>query len=202
MNFVAIDFETANSNRSSACEIGLTVVENGIIKEAFSYLIKPEPNYFHSINTSIHGINARMVANEPSFDLVWEQLQPLFENNNLIAHNAGFDFSVLRYSLDHFGITYPNLRYSCSYQISKRVWRHLPSYRLNSLCEHLDVPLNHHRAESDAIACAKIALKAFEQHEVSTFEELEEAFNLKIGKLYPGGYKPASSKRSYYKRKR
>ena len=45
-NFTAFDFETANYKRSSACAIGLVKVENGVIVEEKSFLIKPQPNYF------------------------------------------------------------------------------------------------------------------------------------------------------------
>ena len=38
-NFVAIDFETANRSRNSACGIGLAVVQDGRIMDTFSSLI-------------------------------------------------------------------------------------------------------------------------------------------------------------------
>ena len=41
MDFVAIDFETANEKRNSACSIGLTVVKNNKIVEEKYFLIKP-----------------------------------------------------------------------------------------------------------------------------------------------------------------
>ena len=46
MEFVAIDFETANYKRSSICSIGIAIVENGHLVKSFSQLIKPIPNYF------------------------------------------------------------------------------------------------------------------------------------------------------------
>lgn len=55
MNFIAIDFETANEKRDSACSIGLTVVKNNQIIEQKYYLIKPNELRFAPINISIHG---------------------------------------------------------------------------------------------------------------------------------------------------
>lgn len=72
MNFVAIDFETATSDRNSPCEIGLTFVENWEIKETRSWLIKPKCYpYFNPVNISIHGIRPEHVVNEPEFDEIW-----------------------------------------------------------------------------------------------------------------------------------
>ena len=35
MKLIAIDFETANEKRASACSLGLTIVENGTIKQLY-----------------------------------------------------------------------------------------------------------------------------------------------------------------------
>ena len=42
-DFTAIDFETANNEKSSVCSIGIVIVRNGEIVEKFYSLIKPEP---------------------------------------------------------------------------------------------------------------------------------------------------------------
>lgn len=44
-DFAAIDFETANNQRSSVCSVGVVVVRNGEIADTFYSLINPEPNY-------------------------------------------------------------------------------------------------------------------------------------------------------------
>lgn len=43
-DFAAIDFETANNQRSSVCSVGVVVVRNGEIADTFYSLINPEPN--------------------------------------------------------------------------------------------------------------------------------------------------------------
>lgn len=45
-DFAAIDFETANNQRSSVCSVGVVVVRNGEIADTFYSLINPEPNYY------------------------------------------------------------------------------------------------------------------------------------------------------------
>ena len=43
-DFAAIDFETANNERSSVCSVGIVIVRNGEIVDSFYSLIQPEPN--------------------------------------------------------------------------------------------------------------------------------------------------------------
>ena len=45
-DFAAIDFETANNERSSVCSVGIVIVRNGEIVDKFYSLIKPEPEYY------------------------------------------------------------------------------------------------------------------------------------------------------------
>ena len=45
-DFAAIDFETANSERSSVCSVGVVIVRDGEITDSFYSLIQPEPNYY------------------------------------------------------------------------------------------------------------------------------------------------------------
>lgn len=64
--FVAIDFETANQHRSSACSVALVRFdEHGEEQDRFSTLLQPHESvaYFSPVNTSIHGISAKDVAN-------------------------------------------------------------------------------------------------------------------------------------------
>ncbi len=40
-DFVAIDFETANGNRSSICSVGLVIIRNGEIVDKYYSLVNP-----------------------------------------------------------------------------------------------------------------------------------------------------------------
>ncbi|HOY17138.1 MAG TPA: exonuclease domain-containing protein [Haliscomenobacter sp.] len=195
MNFITIDFETATSQRDSPCELGLTFVENWEVIDTKSWLIKPAyyPD-FDFFNILIHGINPEDVANEPEFDEIWEEVRPLIEGKFLIAHNAGFDFSVLRKTLDIYELEYPTLDYSCSYIFSKKVWEGLPSYDLKTLCYFNKIDLNHHRAAADSRATAELTIKAFQLAGVTSKDEFPEKLGTIVGKLFSGGYKPSETK--------
>ena len=46
-DFAAIDFETANNERTSVCSVGVVIVRDGEIVDSFYSLIQPEPNYYN-----------------------------------------------------------------------------------------------------------------------------------------------------------
>ena len=53
-DFAAIDFETANNERSSVCSVGIVIVRNGEIVDTFYSLIQPEPNYYNYWCSQVH----------------------------------------------------------------------------------------------------------------------------------------------------
>lgn len=195
MDFITIDFETATSQRDSPCEIGLTFVIGGQIVETRSWLIKPVYNRFDYFNSMIHGIRPEHVADKPEFDELWTEIRPLIENQFLIAHNASFDISVLRRTLETYRLPNPSLHYSCSYIFSKKVWQGLPAYDLKTLCKVNDIDFKHHRAGPDSKATAELTLKAFELAGVYSPEDFPEKLKTSVGQLFIGGYRPSETKR-------
>ncbi len=146
--FTAIDFETSQGKRWSICQVGLVRIENGIVKEKFSILVQPPNNYYWDNFSEIHSITPDMTLNSPTFDKVWEAIEPLIQNQNLVAHNAKFDFTCLKQALGYYGIEEPEYTGHCTYRIFKK--------SLNILCEEFQIPLKHHDALSDALACSEL----------------------------------------------
>lgn len=106
MQYTVIDFETANSNRSSACSLGAVQVKDGKVINEVSRLINLEEE-FDGFNIYIHGITPEMVEDKPTIKELYPKLKSLLENNFIIAHNASFDISVLRHALDKYSLKYP-----------------------------------------------------------------------------------------------
>lgn len=177
-DYVAIDFETANEKRSSACAIGLAVVKNNEIVHKNSWLIRPPKNRFSLFNISIHGIEPNDVSDAPEFKDLWPALSPYFDGGHVIAHNADFDMGVLRGCLELYGLSYPKFNYDCTLRIARGVWPSLKKHGLNHVAEHLGVSLAHHDALDDAIAAAKIALHACDQTESASLRELTKKLRL------------------------
>lgn len=198
MDFVAIDFETANASRASACAIGLVVVQHGKVVEKFQRLIRPYELFdeygfscFDPFNVMIHGITEKDVINEPEFNELWPSIKHYFSEQIIVAHNASFDISVLRYVCDEYEMPYPELHYSCTRIISKRIWSDLASHSLDVIAPYLGVKFTHHKAEDDAFACSQIAIRACQKVGVTSLSELAEKVEFQNGHLYPGGYKAA-----------
>lgn len=180
VDFIAFDFEIANSNRNSACAIGYAIVEDGQITKNEKHLICPEPNEFRKMNTRIHGICSNDVEEAPKFNVIWEGiLQELFEDHILVAHYAAFDAYVLRDSLQHYQIPIPTNAYICSMQISQKTWPLLPNHKLHTVAEHLNIYLEHHDPIWDTNATAHVVLRAMEEHQVQTIEMLRKKIRLR-----------------------
>jgi DNA polymerase III epsilon subunit-like protein/DNA-binding XRE family transcriptional regulator len=192
MDFVAIDFETANSSRTSACSVGIVEVSNGSILSEQSWLIDPR-EHFDSMNIHIHGIRPEMVKGHPTFQELWPTLQPYLNSRNIVAHNASFDMSVLRYCLDKCDLPYPTFDYFCTYLLSKRLLPDMPSYKLNVIAGHYGIKFNHHDALDDARAAASLLVKLMEQERHINLLQLSTDLGCKIGKMYKSGYSPFSA---------
>jgi DNA polymerase-3 subunit epsilon len=83
--------------------------------------------------------------------------------------------------------------------MSREALKGLFSFKLNSVCNHFGIELDHHRALSDAIASAEIAIRLFNEREISRFEEISNKFNLRIGKLSKDAYRPSIVRDYAYK---
>jgi DNA polymerase-3 subunit epsilon len=156
--FAAIDFETADFGRDSACAIGMVRVEGGRIVAKEYRLIRPPRRHF--VFTYIHGLVWEDVMHEPRFREVWRDLRGLVKGVGFIAaHNAGFDSSVMRACCRTARLAPPRAPFRCTAALARRVWNIRPA-TLPDVCRELRIRLSHHHALSDALAAARIVLAA------------------------------------------
>lgn len=187
---VAIDFETANETRTSACSIGVAWIEDGRVTATEEHLIRPRVMRFNPFNTAVHGIRADDVATAPEFPEVWARIGARVEGRLVLAHNAAFDMSVLRHTLADYGLALPVCSYLCTVVLARRAWPRLAAHKLNTLADFLGIALDHHRAGSDAEACGRIALSAAEALGVARLSDIAEATGITFGRITPEGYTP------------
>ena len=160
LDFIAIDFETATGKRASICEAGICVVKDGKVVETRSCLVRPEDIAYSYWNIQIHGIHPEDTENAPEFPEVWSEiLGYLADTPILVAHNAAFDISCIRKSLEFYDLETPDIDYYCTL----RAARHNYYFECNSLgylCEQFEIPEGkHHRAGDDAEMCARLFLR-------------------------------------------
>lgn len=194
MNFVAIDFETANEKRNSPCSIGIVVVNDGEIIEKVHHLIKPKEMRFMPINIGIHGIRPSMVKDELEFDKVWRKINHYFNDNLVIAHNASFDISVLRNTLELYNIKIPSFTYICTMKLSRNFYSNLDNARLNTVNNFLGYEFEHHDALADSLACSNILLNISEELKNTDINEISKIIGVTLGSVDDNGYKPSSTK--------
>jgi DNA polymerase-3 subunit epsilon len=159
-NFVAIDFETATSESSSACAVGIVTVEQGIIVDQYYTLIQPPDNLYSFGNINCHGITPDQTRYEPTFDDIYPAMAQRLANKKIVAHNESFDRKVLKQSMAYYALYDQAVNVNLPWVCTCRIYRGL-GYRpasLNACCAQLQIKLNHHNALSDAHGCALLYL--------------------------------------------
>lgn len=156
--FVAIDFETASTRRDSACAVGVAAACAGRVVLSRTYLIRP-PTWQFTF-TGIHGLGWEDVRDAPTFADLWPMLRVWLADAAFVAaHNAAFDRSVLHACCARYGLHPPRTRFICTMHLARTQWAIRPT-KLPDVCRRLDIPLRHHDAGADAVACARIVLAA------------------------------------------
>ena len=158
-DFAAIDFETANYQRSSVCSVGIIIVRNGEFVDSYYSLIQPEPNYYNYWCTEVHGLCRQDTEDAPVFPVVWKQIEPLIDGLPLVAHNSPFDESCLKAAFQVYQMDYPDYQFYCTCRASRQHFgNQLPNHQLHTVAAACGYDLvNHHNALADAEACAWIA---------------------------------------------
>lgn len=162
-DYISIDFETANSERISACKIGIAFILNDqIVNEDYHFIKPPKHIKFSSFNTNIHGITKNDVEDALDFKKIWDYfLKDYFNSNLIILHNSSMDASVLKQLFEYYKIEDFNINYVDTMEIAKK--NGYPA-KLIDLCELFDYEItNHHDPVEDAIACAVVASNFIEK---------------------------------------
>ena len=156
LNFVAVDFETAQSFHSKKkfiCQIGLVVVTEGEITERLIYFVQPPFNSYDDEVIKVHHITPEKTADSPTFDLLWPKIKHYFVNTKLVAHNSTFDESVLLCNLEFYGIIPMGIN---GFTDTRYIFG---GYALDDVCYGYDIDCSkHHDALFDAECCARIYL--------------------------------------------
>lgn len=191
MNFVAIDFETANSFRGSPCEVSLVKVTEGRVSEILTSFIFQ--NNFDAFNVMLHGIDSKVVKKAPTFEEFWPKMLDFIGDLPIVAHYAAFDTGVIRDALSNWNFTTP-LNYFCTVVMSRKVFD-FPTYSLPWVAGELGLEFEEsHRAEADAVACAQIALRIMSEQGVSSLFELAEKINVRPGEIQNTSWRGCISK--------
>lgn len=176
--FVAIDFETANAQRHSACSVGMLKYDsNGKITDSYYQLIHPHPDvdYFNPINIAVHGIRPADVASSPEWGDIAEEVRDFISNLPIVAHNMAFDGYVLQDLMKLYGREEVTNRRLCTLRLARKILaEELESKSLENVFQHYfpNVFFEHHQAYSDAKAAGDIFVKMQQLYGYPKLDEL------------------------------
>ncbi|MFU8824859.1 exonuclease domain-containing protein [Yoonia sp.] len=159
--FIAIDVETANSDPSSICQIGLAFVDpdNGI--EVVCTFVDPKQP-FDSFNTSLHGIGPNHVRGKPTFKEAYSHIAPILARQPVVQH-SDFDRRAISAACAHWRISGGAVSWVDSVAVARKAWPEFignGGHGLAHLKEALQLEFVHHNAGEDAKAAAQVVILA------------------------------------------
>jgi DNA polymerase III epsilon subunit family exonuclease len=182
--FVVFDLETTGA-KTPPCrvtEIGAYRVVGGKIVDEFHSLVNPEVPIPFFI-TMLTGISDEMVKDAPKFRDVADDFLRFIGDSVLVAHNASFDMRFLNHEVgrlyEDYRLVNPSL---CTVQLSRKLLPDVENHKLKTLAEYYSVALvNHHRANEDAYATAKIFINLLDELSIRGVRDIGSVhkFNLK-----------------------
>jgi DNA polymerase-3 subunit epsilon len=181
--WAAIDFETATREATSACALGIALIDDGVVTETASWLVRPPFNEYEFWNTKVHGLSAEDTKFAPEFDEVWPEIAAMLQGRRLLAHNAPFDIRVLRALIETRELHAERYHYACTVDLARKAMPHLERHTLDRVCDHCGIALMHHDAASDARACACVALACVDAAGAASLAEAIELLGVKVRRL-------------------
>lgn len=157
MRYAIIDVETTGGRpkESKITEIAIFIHDGKEVVDSLCTLINPEMEIPEFI-VRLTGISDAMVANAPKFFEVAKQIVEITEGCVFVAHNVGFDYSMIRGEFRSLGFDYRRDQL-CTVRSSRYILPGYDSYSLGKLCRALGIQVeNRHRATGDALATTKL----------------------------------------------
>lgn len=155
--YAILDIETTGGkyNEEGVTEIAIYQHDGQKITDQFISLVNPERDIQPFVER-LTGINSKMLHNAPRFFEVAKRIIEITENCIIVAHNADFDYRILRTEFKRLGYKYER-NSLCSVTLSQQLLPKMESYKLGKLVRSLGIPISdRHRAQGDALATVKL----------------------------------------------
>ncbi|NCC64485.1 MAG: DNA polymerase III [Spirochaetia bacterium] len=160
MNYVALDFETANAYAGGACSVALVRFdEEGTLLDSYYSLIRPKHPYFDPGMSAVHKLKDEDCLASDEFDQIWPKMRDFIGKDLLVAHNASFDIGVLKGCFEVYDLEAREMSYLCTLTIARKLWPKMHSYKLAYLVDYFGMEYQAHNALDDATMCGKMMYK-------------------------------------------
>ncbi|MDX1363577.1 exonuclease domain-containing protein [Arenibacter latericius] len=155
--YVVLDIETTGGkyNEEGITEIAIHKFDGHKVVDRFISLINPEKE-IQPFVVNLTGINNKMLRTAPKFYEVAKRIVEITEDAVIVAHNAQFDYRILRTEFRRLGYNFER-KTLCTVELSKQLLPDAPSYSLGKLVRSLGIPVSdRHRANGDALATLQL----------------------------------------------
>ncbi len=176
--FVVFDIETTgfSYDKDTIIEIGAVKIKNGAVIDRFSQLINPKRPIPQKI-VELTSITDEMVENEPTLEEVLPRFMAFVDHLPVVAHNASFDCSFIRYWCDQMHLTFDSIILD-TLALSRLLLTQIKKHNLKAITKHLKIVLSdHHRAVTDAEATGRVFthfLELLKEKEVFTLKDINQ----------------------------
>ncbi len=155
--YAILDIETTGGqfNQEGITEIAIYKFDGQEIVDQFISLVNPEIP-IQPFVVKLTGINNAMLRSAPKFYEVAKRIIEITQDCIVVAHNASFDYRILRTEFRRLGFEYEK-NTLCTVELSKKLIPGHESYSLGKLIRSLGIPItDRHRASGDALATVKL----------------------------------------------
>ena len=155
--YAILDIETTGGkfNEEGITEIAIHKFDGHQVVDQFISLVNPEKEIQEFV-VKLTGINNKMLKNAPKFYEVAKRIIEITEDCIIIAHNASFDYRILRTEFNRLGYDFKR-NTLCTVALSKKLIPESPSHSLGKLCRFIGIPMSdRHRANGDALATIQL----------------------------------------------
>ncbi|MEM9076588.1 MAG: exonuclease domain-containing protein [Bacteroidota bacterium] len=155
--YAILDIESTGGqyNEEGIMEIAIYKFDGHEIIDRFMSLINPERE-IQPFVSKLTGINNKMLRTAPKFHEVAKRIIEITEGAVIVAHNAQFDYRILRTEFRRLGYDFQR-KTLCTVDLSKKLLPDAKSHSLGKLVRSLGIPMSdRHRANGDALATVKL----------------------------------------------
>lgn len=155
--YAILDIETTGGayNEEGITEIAIYRFDGHQVVDQFISLVNPEIP-IQPFVAKLTGINNAMLRSAPKFYEVAKRIIEITQDCIIVAHNASFDYRILRTEFKRLGYHYEH-KTLCTVELAQALIPDQKSYSLGKLVRALGIPMaDRHRASGDAMATVKL----------------------------------------------
>ncbi|TRW23392.1 exonuclease [Flavobacterium zepuense] len=155
--YAILDIETTGGqfNEEGITEIAIYKYDGHEVTDQFISLVNPEKP-IQPFVVKLTGINNAMLRSAPKFHEVAKRIIEITEGCIIVAHNAQFDYRVLKTEFKNLGYNFEK-QTLCTVELSQKLLPEQKSHSLGKLVRALGIPMSdRHRATGDALATVQL----------------------------------------------